>query len=149
MGAIIKVKMSISKFVIGLIVLFFHNTSIFAQIERGSRTFVFEPKNISTDSVEFCAVFSRQEREVYFARSNQKWGKGDMKSSIYYAVKKNGIWSTPETASFSGLYDDSDPHLTRDGNTLYFISKRPSEGIPTSADIWMVEKDDTGNGVSQ
>ena len=105
---------------------------------------IFEPKKVSTDLVEYSSSFSSSGTEVFFARSKNQWGKGNMKSSIYYAVKENNIWSRPELVSFSGRYNDSDPHITQDGKTLFFISERPSKSAGVSADIWSVEKDNTG-----
>ncbi|MEM9685522.1 MAG: hypothetical protein AAF934_01200 [Bacteroidota bacterium] len=105
---------------------------------------VFEPGNISTEAVEFSPSFSSSGSEIYFAKSNDMWGKGAIKSSIYYSTKKDNKWSTPKLVSFSGTYDDSDPHLTRDGKTMYFVSDRPSEASRMSADIWMVKKDKGG-----
>ena len=141
---ILKNRMNQLKFIIVLLVLLFQYTLIFAQIDRELKVFMSEPKNVSTDSVEYSSSFSETGLELYFARSKNRWATGNMKSSIYYSVKKIGSWSTPELASFSGQYDDSDPHLTQDGNTLYFISKRPSKDSQISADIWMVEKDKMG-----
>ena len=107
---------------------------------------VFELGNISTNSVELSPSFSSDESTLYFVRSTGEWGKAGMKSSIYFSTKENGKWSTPELASFSGEYSDSAPHLTADGNTLYFTSKRPlSDTEQGSKDIWKVEKEENGN----
>ncbi|WP_420320170.1 TolB family protein [Flagellimonas sp.] len=104
----------------------------------------FEPGNISTLAVEYSCAFSADGNELYFAKSYQEWGSGDMKSAIYHAVKKDGEWSSPKMVPFSGIFDDSDPHLSHDGNTLYFISNRPTSITKTSADIWMVTKNEDG-----
>lgn len=102
---------------------------------------VFEPHNISTESTEYAPSFSASRTEVYFSKSDDKWGDGELKSSIFFSFKKNQKWSKPKLASFSGQYDDSAPHITNDGKTLYFISKRPSDGIQQpSQDIWKVER---------
>ena len=113
--------------------------------KRGKSSSKLEPGTISSPLVEYACSLSASGDALYFARSDQRWGDGNMKSSIYYSVKKKGKWSSPELASFSGKYDDSDPYLTQDGNTLYFISQRPFEDIPISADIWRVKKSDNGN----
>ncbi len=104
---------------------------------------IFEEGNISTKSVEYSTTFSATGMEVFFAKSNGKWGTGGMKSSIHYSVKENGEWSAPQLAPFSGQYDDSGPHICNDGKTIYFISQRPSkEATQISRDIWKVEKDE-------
>lgn len=118
--------------------LLFLSIPLLTNCDRKLNINLFEPDNISTHSVEYSSTFSSSGKELYFARSNQKWGEGKMKSTIYYAEKKDRKWSTPVIASFSGQYNDSGPHLTKDGNTMYFISKRPS------ADIWIVRKDENG-----
>ncbi|WP_276391276.1 hypothetical protein [Eudoraea chungangensis] len=111
--------------------------------EIGSR--LFEKDNISTDEVEFSSSMSTSQKEIFFARSSDKWGQGKMKSFIYTSVKHKGKWSEPKLAEFSGVYDDSDPHITKDGNSIYFISSRPSKDVGTSADIWVVERQDNGS----
>lgn len=106
---------------------------------------IFEPEQISTQLTEYSATFSQSGKEIYFSRSLDQWGKGEIKSSIYFSVKENKKWSEPKLASFSGHYDDSAPYLTNQGKTLYFISKRPSKGAQQiSMDIWKVEKANDG-----
>lgn len=106
---------------------------------------VFQPGILSTGSIEYAPAFSAKGDELFFARSEGQWGKGALKSSIYYSRRINGEWLIPAIVPFSGTYDDSDPHLTKDGQTLFFISKRPDGEVKPSADIWMVHKDETGN----
>ena len=106
---------------------------------------VFEPGKISTEAIEYALSFSSSGSELYFSRSNGQWGKGSIQSSIYYSVKENQEWSEPKLVSFSGEYDDSAPFITKDDRTIYFISKRPSEGIDSiSQDIWKVERNKDG-----
>jgi len=67
--------------------------------------------------------------------------------SICVSYNKNSHWSVPKVVSFSGKYVDVDPFVTRDGNTLYFVSNRPViEGDPARQDwdIWKTER--TGSG---
>ncbi|WP_190809601.1 PD40 domain-containing protein [Flagellimonas sp. S3867] len=104
----------------------------------------FEPGNISTEVVEYSPTFTADGNELYLAKSYHEWGGGDMKSAIYHAVKKDDQWSAPKIVPFSGIFDDSDPHLSKDGNTLYFISNRPTAYTQASADIWMVTKNESG-----
>ncbi len=81
--------MSIREFIIGLFFVVFQSTFVIAQnnINNELKSTVFEPENISTDKVEYSSSISPSGLEIYFARSNDKWGMGDMKSSIYYSIK--------------------------------------------------------------
>ncbi len=137
-------KYNIKAFVIGLSLIIFQCPSVMTQINSDGelQPSVFQSENISTEAVEYCPTFSPSGLEIYFAKSDDKWGMVDMKSSIYYSVKNDDKWSSPVEVSFSGKYDDKDPHLTSDGRTMYFISRRPSKANHVSADIWMVVKDE-------
>lgn len=117
----------------------------YAQDERDSDVCIFEPGNISSDHIEYGSAIAPNGRELYFSRSDGQWGRGPVSSTIYVTYKRGGKWSAPVPASFSGTYDDSDPFITRDGNTLYFISDRPSETGRTSKDIWMVSRQVNGS----
>ncbi|PWL37929.1 hypothetical protein DKG77_14300 [Flagellimonas aquimarina] len=113
---------------------------VWAQEKTKTNKILFEPGNIATKYVEYGATFTLDHTEVYFARSMQEWGKGDMKSSIHHSFFDGEKWSPPQIASFSGTYDDSDPYITDDGKTIYFISKRPSLENTISSDIWTVKR---------
>lgn len=113
--------------------------------KENHQIYLFEAGNISTDAVEYSISFSPSGNELYFARSNDKWGKGKLRSTIYYSFKKDNKWSKPVIAPFSGRYNDSSPHVSQDGKTVYFVSSRPSKSIKISADIWMIKKDSKGN----
>jgi hypothetical protein len=57
----------------------------------------------------------------------------------------DGKWQKPQVLPFSGLYRDSDPVLTPDGNTLLFASDRPRNGVEShDFYIWAAKK--TANG---
>ncbi|MEM9362135.1 MAG: sialidase family protein [Bacteroidota bacterium] len=69
----------------------------------------------------------------------------DTNENIYFSKKKNGIWSKPKIASFSDSnHGDADPFLTKDGNRIYFISKRPTSKTDKKLDwnIWFADKKD-------
>lgn len=114
------------------------------QAEKKYQVRIFQPGNISSEAIEYGPAFSSDGTELYFARSKGEWGKGNLTSSIYYSIKQNDTWAAPEIAPFSGEFDDSDPHLTADGQTLYFISTRPSDGAKPSQDIWKISKQPDG-----
>lgn len=83
--------------------------------------------NISFDAAEQVMVFARSEADF-------------QKAQIFVAERMGDSWSKPSPIAFSDeKYADSDPWLTPDGRTLYFISDRPAEGRDGSRsdyDIW-------------
>ncbi|PQJ80157.1 TolB family protein [Polaribacter porphyrae] len=74
--------------------------------------------------------------EIYFTTINNK-------ENIYFSKKENNKWSKPKIASFSSLkYSDADPFLTKDRNSIYFISKRPTHKNDKKLDwnIWVSDR---------
>jgi len=65
---------------------------------------------------------------------------------IRYRQEEKG-WGEPEVAPFSGRYNDIDPNLSPDGNSIVFISRRPSspsdEQLSEAWDIWVSYREDT------
>lgn len=60
---------------------------------------------------------------------------------IYCKKDKTGKWSSPQVASFSGVYSDMEPSFTPDGQKVFFSSNRPGGSPETkNYDIWYVEK---------
>ncbi|MBC7896558.1 MAG: PD40 domain-containing protein [Cytophagaceae bacterium] len=60
-----------------------------------------------------------------------------------------GAWGLPDTASFSGTWQDIDPAISPDGRRLWFNSARPAEGRDSSRsdfDIWYVDREANGWG---
>src|SRR5215475_1026488 len=96
---------------------------------------------ISTDQDEFGATPDKDWTTLYFNRS--------IPAHYHYVLHvshfKNGTWSVPETLPFSGEYRDSDPVLSADGRTLYFVSDRPAEGLePNRFHAWSADRSATG-----
>lgn len=87
-------------------------------------------------------------RFMVFARSD-----ADFKNSrIWFARREGQGWSAPVEVPFADTrYKDSDPWLTPDGATLYFVSNRPvgGESPNTSLDIWRVAVTATGFGTPE
>ena len=79
--------------------------------------------------------------EVYFSA---------MDFSIQYSEKIfvmkmiDGSWSPPQIASFSGIYFDGSPSISKDGKYLFFSSARKEDGSGMNdkgeRNIWFVEK---------
>src|SRR4051794_8769025 len=61
---------------------------------------------------------------------------------ILHAQRKNGKWSVPDTAWFSGRFNDLEPAFSPDGNKLFFTSNRPLNSSDTAKDydIWYLQK---------
>lgn len=91
--------------------------------------------NLSYDQAERTLVFARSEAEFRNAR-------------IFAAQKRAGRWTAPGPIGFTDpRYSDSDPWLTPDGRTLYFISTRPASGREegrTDYDIWRSTRSTSG-----
>ena len=104
---------------------------------------LFAPGIISTGDYESHATFTPDGREIYFLKMAPNFSRW----SIFVSQYKNGSWSQPEVASFSGQYQDADPYVTADGKHFYFISDRPVEADgarQSHHDIWVMDKTETG-----
>jgi hypothetical protein len=105
---------------------------------------VFAPGVISSPQDEWRITFTPDGRTAYFGRS-AGFFPVTREATIYESTWRDGAWSTPVPAPFSGAYSDIDPFVTADGQRLYFSSIRPVDGQErTDADVWVVER--TGSG---
>jgi hypothetical protein len=70
-----------------------------------------------------------------------QWSYG-LFSVILHSKKINGAWSKPDTAWFSGRFNDLEPAYSPDGNTIFFTSNRPLAAADTAKDydIWFLQK---------
>jgi len=118
-----------------LIVTYTYIVCAYAQVDKQ----LFLKDLLGTQSIDYGITFTADQKTFYFARAEGVWGQ-KIKSTIYYASQTDGQWSELKVAPFSGVYDDSDPHISADGRRLYFVSDRPDQKATVSADIWMVEK---------
>ncbi|WP_338767674.1 OmpA family protein [Bernardetia sp. ABR2-2B] len=75
------------------------------------------------------ATFSPDGNTVIFARSGNgdKKGESDKEVSLYTSSLNNGVWSEPKALTYvNSSYWDGTPHISKDGQTLYFSSNRAS-----------------------
>ena len=90
---------------------------------------------------EWGPVFSPDGKELFYT-----WQKpdGSQNYQINYMKRTNGVWSEPVPAPFSDKNGaaEIEPNFTPDGKRLYYDSER--KGGFGGADIWYVEKTDTG-----
>jgi len=63
-------------------------------------------------------------------------------SVVMNATRRNGKWSDPVVASFSGIYNDLESSFTSDGKRVYFSSNRPigQDDSTNDYNIWYTEK---------
>jgi Tol biopolymer transport system component len=71
-----------------------------------------------------------------------QWSYG-LFSVILHSKKIKGEWTRPETAWFSGRFNDLEPAFSPDGSKLFFTSNRPlkeSDSSEKDYDIWYMQK---------
>jgi Tol biopolymer transport system component len=104
----------------------------------GCTAILFADGILDKDNNSFNTAFSPDGKEVFFTYIDIK-SKADYQYIIKFSLCKNNIWQKPETAFFSGKYDDADVTFSPDGNMVFFCSDRPH---PKSADmdIWYIKK---------
>ena len=99
---------------------------------------------ISTPDDEIGGTFTPDGRDFYFARRTPSTISSSL-IVICVSHFRNGRWSKPEIAPFSGRYTDFGPSISPDGSRLYFSSVRPVDGVERqSTDIWFVERTAAG-----
>jgi hypothetical protein len=104
---------------------------------------LFAPAIISTGDYESHPTFTPDSREMYFLKMAPNFSRW----SIFVSRYKDGGWSLPEVAPFSGQYQDADPYITADGKHFYFISDRPVDAggeRQSHHDIWVMDKTASG-----
>lgn len=111
------------------------------------------PGTISTGFRETSAALTADGRTLYFTRSD--YAEDD--DTIMVSQRRHGHWTSPQVASFSGRWHDSEPTLSPDGHRLYFVSNRPPQpgGAPVTAqmdghrftgtNLWYVQRDGQGH----
>lgn len=113
----------------------------------GIEPVVFAPGIVSSDNQEHSApAISPGGKEIYWSLWPLPYAP-EKPQVIKFVRYKNGTWSDPEIAPFSGKYSDGSPCFSPDGKRLYFCSRRPLEkgNEPKSdADIWFVERSGEG-----
>lgn len=100
-------------------------------------------KPINTTGNEGAHCISPDGRYLYFTACNRSDGYG--RCDIYFSERNGDAWSEPQNLgrTINSLDWDTQPTISSDGNTLYFISTRP--GGFGKADIWKTTKDKDGN----
>ena len=98
---------------------------------------IFAPGVISTGDYESHPAFTPDGKTLYFLKDSPDFSFW----TIFVSEFRDGQWSKPEVAPFSGQYKDADPFISGDGTKFLFISSRPLPGKKhRDLDIWMMER---------
>lgn len=102
--------------------------------------------SFNTSAVEYYLTFSSSLDEAYFVRTDSFSSRS--KKVIFRALKDSaGNWSSPEPASFSGVYSDGGIFLSADNQKIFFHSDRPVNGLEKKdSDLWIVTRQGNGWG---
>ncbi len=94
------------------------------------------PGTVSTPAPEYCTTLSPDGTTLYFVREMTNGNDAIMQSQW-----TDQGWGVPTVTSFSGTFSDTDPMLSPDGNTFYFMTNRNrmQDGWQ-DYDIWISKK---------
>lgn len=107
---------------------------------------LFAPGIVSTGDEEFSPAFSPDGKSVFFTKGSP----GRIRVLwIMESHWRDGRWTEPVVAPFSGGYSDIDPTFSVDGKQIVFASNRPLTGTKAREDfdLWIVER--TADGWSE
>ena len=120
-----------------LMLLLSHNCFSQKQLSNDTPS-VFMPGIVSDEFGNRDMAISPLGDEMFYTLQS---GGGRIFSVIMYCKKRNGKWSHPQVASFSGQYNDLEPAFSPDGSKLFFSSVRPIAGTEAKDhDLWFVTK---------
>ena len=102
---------------------------------------IFAPGIVSAAGhFDFAITFTPDGKELYFTQRKE----GSRNTLMVSRLGKDG-WTAPEEAAFAKGYPACEPHVTPDGNRLYFGSQRPQPGnAQAEYAIWFVERTAAG-----
>ncbi len=117
------------------------------QALAGDTAALFAPGLISTGMMDRDVSMTPDGKEMYFGRM-----AGGTALIYFSKMQDDGSWMDPEVVSFSGNTDsfDFEPHVSPDGNQLFFLSTRPKEGqepMPgwSNQNIWVSARQADGS----
>ena len=111
------------------------------QTTPGDSARLFAPDVISTGMDERDFAITPDGNEIFFSRE-----AGNFRYvTIFYSQRSDDVWSAPEVFEFCAnpAYKYVEPHLSPDGEQLYFISNMPADSSSQgNEDIWVCTKTD-------
>ena len=88
---------------------------------------------ISTEAEESFPCYDASNKILYFTRDNVIY------QSKHLQAKS---WGVPDTVTFSGIYNDSAPRISNNGEWMIFTSNRPVSGEKTGKkNLWVARKE--------
>jgi hypothetical protein len=108
---------------------------------------VFAPGLISLeDRDEVGLAVAPGGREIFFYTVERVEGGGPPTVSIYETRERDGAWTTPEVAPFSGEFMDAYPAIHPDGSRIFFQSNRPIDAAESEFEynIWYADRGGDG-----
>ena len=116
----------------------------FGQVPPGKEPELFAPGLISTGLFTRDIAMTPEGDEIFFTSVVGRYAI----TQILHTRRIDGVWTSPEVASFCGNIDymDAEPFITPDGKRLLFLSNRPdtTNGKPVNQDIWAVDRTEDG-----
>ena len=102
---------------------------------------VFAPGIVSDGFANRDIAISPDRNDLFYTI---QWYFG-LYSVILHSQKINNRWTDPDTAWFSGRFNDLEPAFSPDGSKLFFTSNRPlnSSDSAKDYDIWYLQKKGT------
>jgi hypothetical protein len=101
---------------------------------------IFAPGIVSTGLATRDIAMTPDGSELYFAVT-----LGD-RTMIMATYQRDGLWTEPAVAPFSGRYLDIEPSISPDGQKFFFLSTRPQAGQEEKPgwayqDIWVMDRE--------
>ena len=117
------------------------------QTPPGKTPELFAPGIISTNMNAARIAIAPDGKEIFF----RLMAYDHSFMTLVFMREKNGMWSKPEVAPFSGRWNDGEPFFSLDGARVFFTSNRSlkEQKGPKDFDIWVVERKGTDWGVPQ
>jgi Tol biopolymer transport system component len=110
----------------------------------GTTPKVFAPGIVSTKEYEVAGSFTPDGSEYFFTRRPEAKG---VYNRIYYTRLEDSVWTKPELVPFGAPAMEFEPHVTPQGDKVYFNSERKKPaGITLQGEIWYAERSDSGWG---
>ncbi len=104
----------------------------FGQKTPGNEPVIFAPGIVSTNEDIYGFEISPSGKEMIFTRP----------TGIYIIQNNSGQWTKPEIISFSRVENNGECCFARDGDKIFFNSRRPCPGSNSTSNIWISEKKD-------